>query len=92
MVSQASFVIIFRQQLTGYLRLSTGFNELQSSDVVNSCIITMDYCNAKLAPTTAKLTVLFHAISERKENDLVSQYTQQTMVGTLFLKVFPREV
>ena len=89
MVSQAWFaIIIFRQQITGYLRPSTGFDELQPSAVEKYHFSTMDYCTMKLAPTAAKLTVLFSCNLGREEKLLstVSQYTPRTMAGTFLRK------
>ena len=64
MLSQAFFQSISQQQL---YRLSTGSNELQSSAVGNFRFTTTDYCTVELAPTTAKLTVLFRSQIKGRE-------------------------
>ena len=93
MVSQASFAKTFRQQLADYLRLSTGFNELQSSAVGNSRLSTMDYCTVKLAPTAAKLTVFFFIQSQTRREFVYNHNTRREQwFGHYFSKSLPYEM
>ena len=89
----------FRQQPADYLRISTGFDELQSSAVGRFRFCTMDYCTVKLAPTAAKLTVLFSCNLRREGNlfmvtthvanngcDIVSRRVYHTRWYKMYLK------
>ena len=73
MTSQASFAIIFRQQLAGYLRLTTGFKGLQQQSAVESPRFgTMNYyCTLQACVHGGKAYSIF-VCNLRREDKLFS--------------------
>ena len=94
MVSQASFAVIFRQQHAGYLRLSTGFNELQSSAVGNSRFSTMNCCTVQAFALGSEAYSTFPLQSQmRRQGKLFITTTRYgEWLGHCFSKSLPYEM